>query len=41
MKMIRQEHIISGIGEKIHRYVHSTHQFISVCRYCFGWHMLV
>ena len=30
MIMIREEHLIPSIGEKIHRDVHSTHDFISI-----------
>ena len=41
MIMICQEHVIPSIGEKVHRYMHSTHKFISVRRYCFSSHMLI
>ena len=35
MIMIREEHLIPSIGEKIHRHVHSAHDFISIRQYCF------
>ena len=35
MIMIREEHLILSIGEKIDGDVHSTHDFISIHRYCF------
>ena len=35
MIMICEEHLVPSIGEKIHRDVHSAHDFISIRRYCF------
>ena len=35
MIMIREEHLIPNIREKIHGDMHSAHDFISIHRYCF------
>ena len=35
MIMIREEYLVPCIREKIHGDVHSTHDFISIRRYCF------
>ena len=35
MIMICGEHLVPSIGEKIDGDMHSTHNFISICQYCF------
>ena len=38
--MIRKEHLVPSIGEKIDGDVHSAHDFISVRRYYFTTNMV-
>ena len=40
MIMIREEHLVPSIGEKIHGDGHSTHDFISIRQYCFTANMV-